>query len=123
MSERKTAESRKIRGLLFRGEPQRKEHVLFAWDASRELVRFAAASRAKTDGFKLKSSVYWPIKLETSHACLNCARSVFRPLRLLPSSGNNFVLQTVLYRQNVEILETEVSHERSFKTNAFLSDR
>jgi len=35
----------------------RKERVLFAWDASRELVRFAATLRAKTDGFKLESSV------------------------------------------------------------------
>lgn len=54
--------------------------VLFAWDASRVLVRFAAASsRAKTDGFKLESSVCWPIKLETSHARRNYVSSSWTP--------------------------------------------
>lgn len=95
--------------------------VLFAWDASRVLVRFAAASRAKTDGFKLESSVCWPIKLETSHAHLNCSRSVFRPLGLLPSSGNN-VLQT-FYADKTSKFQRRKFRTRLFKTDAILPDR
>lgn len=55
MSEKKTAESglKNLRAVV--SEVQRKECVLFAWDASCELVRFAL--RVKTDGFKLESSV------------------------------------------------------------------